>query len=354
MFGVDADNLRGFSDVVGCNHMTLYEGDCCPVCKLSNLGFVISSCIHWVSALARLSVQVAVRWYRTGIGDLAAGVTFWILVSLPASVLALLAALGPLDSVVDGFGFQSRLETEVINFTARVFTDESGSIERAIQELFQQGDPGLFTVSLGLTLWSISRGFAGLMRSLDDIYEVEERRTWYHARVVGLLLGLGSLAMSVPLIVTDQLVWGAIPDGLFRILMRNLFALCVLALWASTIYHFGTGQRSRWRLDLPGACVAAVMWWGLSVGFSRYGVLTSGSNQVRAAVGAGLLALTWLWLVAQILLIGGAVNFLVGERLGVTRRRSTLGLNEKLNETIASTTDELKRIVEPGNSRSRD
>ncbi len=311
--------------------------------------------------LWRLTIAVAVRWYRTGIGDLAAGVTFWILVSLPASVLALLAALGPLDGLVDGFGFQSRIETEVINFTARVFTDESGSIERAIGELFQQTDPGLFTLSLVLTLWSISRGFAGLMRALDDIYEVENRRTWYHARVVAIILGLGSLALSVPLIVTDQLVWGAIPDGIFRLFMSNLFALLVLSLWAATLYHFGPGQRSRWSHDLPGACVAAVLWWALSIGFSRYGILTSGTNQVRAAVGAGLLALTWLWLVAQILLIGGAVNFLVGERLGFTRERSSRGLNGKLNDTInnkvtqkiSSTTGELKRIVEPRRTTAR-
>ncbi len=311
--------------------------------------------------LWRLTIAVAIRWYRTGIGDLAAGVTFWILVSLPASVLALLAALGPLDGLVDGFGFQSRIETEVINFTARVFTDESGSIERAIGELFQQTDPGLFTLSLVLTLWSISRGFAGLMRALDDIYEVENRRTWYHARVVAIILGLGSLALSVPLIVTDQLVWGAIPDGIFRLFMSNLFALLVLSLWAATLYHFGPGQRSRWSHDLPGACVAAVLWWALSIGFSRYGILTSGTNQVRAAVGAGLLALTWLWLVAQILLIGGAVNFLVGERLGFTRERSSRGLNGKLNDTInnkvtqkiSSTTGELKRIVEPRRTTAR-
>ncbi len=301
-----------------------------------------------MAQLWRLAVAVAVRWYRTGIGDLAAGVTFWMLVSLPASVLALLAALGPLDGLVDGFGFQSRIKTEVIGFTARVFTDESGSIERAIEELFLQPDPGLFTISLALTLWSISRGFSGLMRALDDIYEVGDRRSWYHTRIVAVILGLGSLALSVPLIVTDQLVWDVIPEGIFRLLSRNLFALLVLSFWAATIYHYGPSQRSRWTHDLPGAAVAAVLWWGLSLGFSRYGVVTSGTNQVRAAVGAGLLALTWLWLVAQILLIGGAVNFLVGKQRGYHRERSVHGLNDKVTKKISATTDELKRTVEAG------
>ena len=317
-------------------------------------GGVISAAGNWVVRVWRFTVDVGLRWYRTGIGDLAAGVTFWILVSLPASVLTLLAALGPLDQVVGGFGFQTKIETEVIDFTNRIFTDESGSIDRAVEELFRQSDPGLFTLSLALTLWSVSRGFAGLIRALDDIYEVNKRRTWYHARAVAIILGLGSLALSVPLIVADQLLFGAIPKGPVADIASNFFALIVLALWAATIYHYGPSQRSRWKHDLPGGLVAAALWLALSIGFARYGSVTSGVNEVRAAVGAGLLALTWLWLVAQILLIGGAVNYLLGKRRGHDRRRRVRNGNGSLNETInekvvqriASTTEELKALVD--------
>jgi membrane protein len=297
----------------------------------------------WKNVVAawRFVVDVALRWYHGGVGDLAAGVTFWILVSLPAAVLALLAALGWLDSVL-AVGFQSNIREDVTGFVDRVFTAEGSTVGETVQALFEQ-DPnsGLLTVSLVVALWSISRGFAGLIRALEDIYEVADGRPWYTTRVVAAVLGVGSLLISVPLVLLERIVWENVTDGPVERLGRSLVAVVVLVLWASAIYHFGPAQRSRWRHDLPGAVTAAVMWWLLSIGFGWYVDLTSGANEVTAAVGAGLLALTWLWLSAQVLLIGGVVNFLYGRRRKIDRRRRRWNLNSRI-------TAELRRIVVNG------
>jgi membrane protein len=294
----------------------------------------------------RFVVDVALRWYHGGIGDLAAGVTFWILVSLPASVLALLAALGSLDKLID-FGFQTKIEQNVLDFLDRVFNEEGSGISPTVASLFQQTNSGLLTVSLVVALWSISRGFSGLIRALEDIYEVVDGRPWYYTRVVAVLLGVGSLLVSVPLVLLERLVWDQIPNGALERVGRSLVALIVLVSWASTIYHFGPAQRSRWRHDLPGAVTAAVMWLLLSIGFGWYVDLTSGANEVTAAVGAGLLALTWLWLSAQVLLIGGTVNYLYGRRRDIARRRRSWSLNERL-------TGEIRKIVMPTLDRPHD
>ena len=282
--------------------------------------------------------EVARRWYYGGVGDLAAGVTFWILVSLPAAILGLLATLSTLDTVID-FGFQTEIERNVLEFVSSVFTDERGQVRDAVAELFVgEANSGLLTVSLLVTVWSVSRGFAGLIRALDDIYQVEDRRSWYHDRIVAVLLGLGSMLVSVPLVMLERLVWENITDGFVERTLRSVVALAVLVTWASTIYHVGPAMRSRWRHDLPGAVVAAVMWWLLSVGFGWYVTLTSGTNGVTAAVGAGLLALTWVWLAAQVLLIGGTVNVLYGEWREIDRERRSWSINERL-------TGELRKIV---------
>ena len=288
----------------------------------------------------RFVVEVALRWYHGGVGDLAAGVTFWILISLPASILALVAALKPVEAFLS-FGFEAEIEENVIEFIGRVFTDEGSGVQATVEALFAQ-DPnsGLLIVSIAVALWSISRGFAGLIRALDDIYEVIDGRSWYHARVVAVLLGLGSMLVSVPLVVMERVVWDSILDGPLERIGRGLFALSVLVLWASTIYHFGPTQRSRWRHDLPGAITAAAMWWLLSTGFGWYVSLTSGSNGVTAAIGAGLLALTWIWMAAQVLLIGGTVNYLWGQNRDIARARPSWNLN---------ITGELKAIVTGGN-----
>ena len=291
-------------------------------------------------AVWRFVVDVALRWYHGGVGDLAAGVTFWIVVSLPATTLALLAALKPLDGLIANVQVETQIEESVLDFVNRTFTAEGSGISEAVGSLFNQTNTGLLTVSVAVALWSISRGFAGLTRALDDIYNVVDGRAWYHARFVAVLLGLGSVFISVPLVVLDQTVWNWIPDGPLQRILRSVSLVVVLVLWASTIYHFGPSRRSRFRHDLPGAVVAAVMWWALSVGFSWYVSLTAGANEVTAAVGAGLLALTWIWLAAQVLLIGGTVNFLYGSNRSIERERPSWRVNDRI-------TEEFRRIVVP-------
>ena len=309
---------------------------------------VQGSVVSKLVAVWRFVVDVALRWYHGGLGDLAAGVTFWILVSLPAAILALLAGLEWLESFVS-FSFRSDVEQNVVDFVERIFTDENGAIADAVRALFSQNNPSLLTISLAVALWSVSRGFAGLIRALDDIYGVENGRPWYETRVVAIVLGLGSLLVSVPLVLVERLVLSNVPDGLLESAVRALVAMVVLVLWAQTIYHFGPSQRSKWHHDLPGAVVAAVLWWLLSIGFGSYVTLTSTTNEVTAAVGGGLLALTWLWLAAQVLLIGGTVNFLWAERFHIARERKRWSLNEKLRDS----TGELRRIVGPGTVADR-
>lgn len=304
--------------------------------------------IGWVVSAWRFVVDVALRWYHGRVGDLAASVTFWIVISLPAFVLALLAVIGPLDRLVSSVQFQGRIESEVEEFIASIFTDESQGISDSVADLFEDNNNSLAIVSLSLAIWSISRGFSGLIRALEDIYGIEDRRPWYHTRVVAVILGFGSMLISVPLVLLEIYVWGSINDGLLESTLRGGVAITVLILWASIVYHYGPAERHRWRYDLPGAVVAAFMWWLLSFGFARYVDLTSNANEVRAAVGAGLLALTWIWLAAQVLLIGGAVNYILGQRLGVARGRRSWSINE----VVTKSTGEIRKIVVPDRDKT--
>ncbi len=299
--------------------------------------------LRTLASIWRFVVDVALRWYHGRVGDLAASITFWIVISLPALVLSLLAVLGPLDRMITGVGFSVRVRSQVEDFVARIFTGEAGSVSETVTGLFEQSNNSLAIVSLGLAIWSISRGFSGMIRALEDIYDIEDRRPWYWTRVVAVVLGIGSMLISVPLVLLEIFVWAGIEDGLLESFLRGLVAVTVLVLWASVLYHYGPAERHRWRFDLPGAIVAAIGWWLLSVGFARYVTITASANEARAAVGASLLALTWIWLAAQVLLVGGAVNYLLGERLGVTRGRRSWSINE----VVTKSTGEIRKIVVP-------
>jgi membrane protein len=282
-------------------------------------------------------VDVAKEWYYGGIGDLAAGVTFWILLTVPAAALALVSALGWLGAIV-GTSLATEVQSDVSGFLERLFSTNSQRFANFVDELFSQQSGGLLTVSLALAFWTISRGFAGLIRALDGVYDVEEGRAWYHTRVVALILGLGTLIVAAPIVLLEVLFWSryAIP---FEATLRSLVSVAILVLWASTIYHFGPAVRTKWKWDLPGAVVAAVMWWLLTLGYGYYVDLSSAGSDVVGTIGAFILALTWIWLAAQVLLIGAVVNSLLGDRLGINRAKRSWKINERIFRT-----GEMKRI----------
>ncbi len=301
--------------------------------------------LQWLRASWDFVFEVGKRWYYGGIGDLAAGVTFWILLTLPAAILAMVSALGSLQGIV-GENLSQEIEDDVIRFIEKVFSTEAGSVSDTVASLFDRQAGGLLTFSLAVSFWTISRGFSGLIRALDDVYKVEDGRAWYVTRFVGLVLGLGSMLISVPIVLLEFFVWSKVPNGALEEVLRSLSAVLILVTWASMIFHFGSSVRTKWRWDLPGAIVAASFWWGLTNLFQYYVRLSSGSNQVLTTIGAFLLALTWVWLAAQVLLIGAAVNNLLGERLGLDRHKREM----KMIPEVIMRTGEMRKIVIGGDS----
>ncbi len=288
--------------------------------------------------------EVGKRWYYGGIGDLAAGVTFWILLTLPAAILAMVSGLGQISAII-GQNLSDTVEEDVISFVTRVLSSDNTAIADTVSQLFDQNTGTLLTFSIAIAFWTISRGFAGMIRALDEVYEVENGRPWYTTRVVALILGLGSLLVSVPIVLLENFAWSRL-DGAIGGPLRWLSGIAILVLWASLMFHFGPSIRTKWRWDFPGAVVAATFWWALTELFRYYVDITQGRNEVLTTIGASLLALTWVWLAAQVLLIGAAVNAELGERLGLDRRRSEWKVAEVF------TTGQIKKIVVPEDQRA--
>ena len=123
-----------------------------------------------------------------GAVDAAASVAFWLILSIPAGALAIIAALTLVDP-----DLISELEQSLLDFVDRTFATEAETLRNAISGLFDQSRPGLFSLSVVLALVTLSRGFAGLIRSLDTVYDVEESRGFLRLRVASLGLALGTL-----------------------------------------------------------------------------------------------------------------------------------------------------------------
>jgi membrane protein len=240
--------------------------------------------------------------------DAAASVAFWLLLSLPATLLAGLATLSLL-----GDDATAELRRLTFEFVDRVFTSEADELRSAIDGIFDQNKAGLFSVSLLFALVTVSRGFAGLIRALDVVYDIEESRGFIRLRVASIGLGIGTIAT----VVCSTWLWNLSADAGVPIALRLVAAWALLVVWAATIFHVGPNHHTPWRYDLPGAVVAALGWLAVSVGYGWYIQLAGGGNAVLGVAGALLLGMTWFWIVCLILLIGGELNEIIARRAGV-------------------------------------
>ncbi|MGI9643986.1 MAG: YihY/virulence factor BrkB family protein [Ilumatobacteraceae bacterium] len=240
--------------------------------------------------------------------DAAASVAFWLLLSLPASLLAALASLSLLgDSVTE------ELRRVTLEFVDRVFTTEADELRAAIDGLFEQNNAGLFSVSVILAVVTVTRGFAGLIRALDVVYDIDESRNFLRLRVASLALGFGTL-LTVAL---ATLLWSWSRSAGVPLVVRILVALVILVMWATTLFHLGPNHHTPWRYDLPGAVLTATGWFVVSVGYGWYVQFGGSGNELVGIVGALLLGMTWFWLVCLVLLVGGELNQILAARAGV-------------------------------------
>lgn len=242
-----------------------------------------------------------------GLVDAAAGVAFWLLLSLPAAVLAMLAAVSLL-----GDSLAADLHDAINRFIDQTFTSEAQGLRDAVDGLFVMQRPGLFSFSIAIALFTVSRGFAGLIRALDVAYDVEESRGAVRLRLTALGLAIGTLAT----IAAATFLWVASRDAGVPTFLRLLAALVLLIAWSATMFHIGPHHRTPWRFDLPGACLAAVGWLILSLGFGWYVRFAGSGNEIVGVAGAALLALTWLWAACLVFLLGAELNEIIADRAG--------------------------------------
>ncbi len=266
------------------------------------------------------------EWRDDRVPDLAGGVAFYAILSLFPALLALASVLGVLDSLV-GADLAIRVETEVSDFLRTVLTSEADSTIAAVDELFTDARPGLLTLSLLVAVWTLSRGFAALVRALDVVYDLDEHRPWVRVRSTAFVLAIGSMFAAAilltlvvigPLFGTGEDIAAEIGLGDQFVFLWNVLrlpvAFAVLVLWAATIFHIAPDHHTPWRADLPGALVTGVLWIAFSGGLRLYVQFAQAGNAVFGALGGVLIVLLWFWLLALAVLIGGEVNELLIER----------------------------------------
>ena len=259
---------------------------------------------------------------RKNISSFAASTAFFLFLSL-IPMLMLLCALIPYTPIT---------EANLMDVAREITPDTMDSLVVNIIHDVYNKSIGIVSVTAVVTLWSAGEGMLALMRGLNVISDVEEDRSYMVLGVVGSLytiLILILMILSLLIMIFGNILIGLVERRIpqtsyfFEILLhfRTLFVWFVLTIFIALMYTYVPGGKLGFKMQLPGAVVAAVGWsiitWFFSIyvdrfnGFSTYGSLTT-----------IIILMLWLYSCMYIVMMGAFLNryfkpafqFFIGKR----------------------------------------
>ncbi|MEY9161429.1 YihY/virulence factor BrkB family protein [Bradyrhizobium japonicum] len=271
---------------------------------------------------------------------LAAGMTYF-------SILAIFPALAALVSIYGIFSDPGSIAKHLDELGGFV---PGGAIDVAREQLTRvatKGDRTLgftFAIGLAISLWSANAAMKSLFDTLNIVYGEQEKRGFLKLNAISLAFTLAAIGfillalaavVAVPVVLQHLWLSHAI-ELLIRIAVWPALFFAV-ALGLACIYRFGPSREApRWRWITWGSTVATVLWLAASALFSWYAANFGTFNQTYGSLGAVIGFMTWLWISAIVILLGGELN---AEMEHQTARDTTTGASKPLGARGAKMAD---------------
>jgi len=282
---------------------------------------------------------------RRGIRDtnasiIAAGVAFYAFLALVPALVAVVAIYGLVANPAD-------VKDQITSFTSAAPRDAPRLLSNQLSSITRGAGGGTgiaAAIAIGAALWSASSGIAALNTGLTVVNREKETRGMLKRRLLALVLTLfavvGVLVMLTLVVALPSLLDSAGISGIGRTALElarwPLLAIFLLDGLA-VIYRYGPQRRRpMWRWVTPGAVVAMLVGLVASIGFSIYVSLLGNYNKTYGALGAIIVVLLWLYLMAFAVLFGAALN---AELEHQTTRDTTAGDERPMGQRGAHVAD---------------
>ena len=118
--------------------------------------------------------------------------------------------------------------------------------------------------------------------------------------------------------------------------LRWGIAIGFAVLAVQLLYYFGPDLRQRFRDSLAGAMVAVMTWIGLSYLLGSYFRHFDGLDKSYGPLGAAIGLYVWFYLSGFAILVGGEINFLLGELRDHRTQQSSTTARTQINNLNAA------------------
>lgn len=206
-------------------------------------------------------------------------------------------------------------------------------IKNTIVEVVETKNGHLLSLSLIITLWTSAGGFNAVIRGLNKAYDEAEHRSIFKVQLIAILCTIGValvIIITILLLVFGQTLGRllAIRLGLsyqFQVtwnVVRYIIILLSTIFIFAALYHYTPCRRLTWGEVIPGAIFSTMGLVLVSMGFAFYVNNFGNYSRIYGSIGAVIILLTWLFLLAIIIIMGGEINAtLAFDREGKERRK---------------------------------
>ena len=259
--------------------------------------------------------DLLVKIKRDRISNGAAALAFyWMLALFPAAIFVL--TLLPYLPV-------QNLEQAIMDLLKQAMPGSAaGMFEQTVRNIVSNRKAGLLSFGLVFTVWSASTGVYAVMQELNVVHDAEEKRPFWKARGVALLLTLacvvlviGALALAVAGGVIQSWLGNALGFSaallFFFAALRWVIIAFALLLALALVYHFGPAVKERgFALVTPGTVAGTAALALASLAFKLYVSNFGSYDKTYGSLGAVIALLMWLFVTGLVLLFGAEVDVL--------------------------------------------
>lgn len=270
-------------------------------------------------------VRVYLEFIKDRVLSVAAGVTFYSLLSLFPAIAALVSCYGL-------FADAGAINDHLASLHGVLPASAIDIIGDQVKRIVAKGSSSLgwtFFTSLLLSLWSANAAMKAMFDALNVVYEEEEKRSFIMLNLRSLTFTIGALlfaifALTGIVVLPVVFAFVGFSDTAWLIALLRWPALLVILLGGlSLLYRYGPSrERPRWRWVGVGGAVAGLLWLAASILFSWYVASFGNYNETYGSLGAVIGFMTWIWISTTIVLLGGEIN---AEMEHQTARDTTTG-----------------------------
>lgn len=279
------------------------------------------------------SAMIIKPLFQDQIWDGGAALSFYLILSLFPGIIVLLglASFLPLQETMTGFSDYALIylpESQLELFQS-VVDDISGG---------HQG--GLLSFGFLFALWTATTGVGAIIRQLNIIYEINDRRNLIRVRLISagiaftlifsfmlsflaLVVGKGLTTLLVDL---DLIPWTL---NLILPLIRYSLAGAVVFVIFAIVNVLGPHRKKRGYVVFPGCFLSSVLFLFSSFLFSFYLNKVTDYSATYGSIGTVIGLLMWLYLFSLSLLIGAEFNHSLDKR-----KKINSGLSTKVNNHL--------------------